>query len=415
MTIEISATPSAYSARFWYLAGMCPYFCALGVQNVVFIWLMTQVLRATPSQVGLAQMLSMLPMLTIILLGGAVADRRELRRYLVMLQAVMALLPLILAGSIGVALLSYWVLVSVSVAIGVMGAFIVPARDAMLSLVDDGEIQRTVTAMTGLQFASQIAGLVLGGSASWLAAHMGDGPSDPMGAAGLLVVQAAFVLISAMMARKLPAARPNLSVQSDALTHIADGFRAAMRNAAIRPVLLLMFCIGTLFTGVFLVQMPLMVRDVYQGSSLELAMLNIGFMAGTTMMVLALRRARPIRRQGRAMLLSSCVSCVVIGLISLAPSFPVLCLMAALWGGSGGVTMIMSRTLVQSAAPEASRGRILSIFQLAYVGGAPLGSYVMGLLIDGLGVVNSVLVPAAGLALLLAAACYCSSIWQLRQ
>ncbi len=403
------------SARFWYLAGMCPYFCAIGVQNVVFIWLMTQVLHASPSQVGLSQMLTMLPMLTIILLGGVVADRRELRRYLIILQAVMALLPLSLAGSIGAGNLSYWGLVFISVSIGVMGAFIVPARDAMLSLVDDGEIQRTVTAMTGLQFASQIAGLTLGGCASWLAAQIGSGPSDPLGAVGLLVLQGGLVFTSSFFSSKLPAVAPQLSAMGGAMANIAEGFGAAMRDATIRPILLLMFCIGTLFTGVFLVQIPLMVRDVYQGGSAELALLNISFMGGTTLMVLALRRAHPVRRQGRAMLLSSCISCAVIGLISLAPSLPLMCLLAAVWGGSGGVTMIMSRTLVQGAAPAEIRGRILSIFQLAYVGGAPLGSFAMGLLIDGLGVNSAVLVPAAGLALVLVAAYFMSTIWQLRQ
>ncbi|MSP43266.1 MAG: MFS transporter [Alphaproteobacteria bacterium] len=181
--------PSSNNARVWYLAGMCPYFGAIGVQNVVFMWLMTQILHASPAQVGLAQMLTMLPMLTVILLGGVVADRRELRRHLIFLQVIMALLPLSLALCIGVGQLSYWGLVSVSVAIGVVGAFIVPARDAMLSRVEDGEMQRTVTAMTGLQFASQIAGLPLGGSASWLALRFGAGPGDPLGAAGLLSVQ----------------------------------------------------------------------------------------------------------------------------------------------------------------------------------------------------------------------------------
>ncbi len=394
---------------------MCPYFCAIGLQSVVFVWLMTQVLHASPSQVGFAQMLSMLPMLTIVLLGGVVADRRELRRYLIILQAMMALLPLGLAGSIGAGFLTYWLLVFVSVAIGVFGAFVVPARDAMLSLVDDGEIQRTVTAMTGLQFASQIAGLALGGCASWLALQFGSGSSDPLGAVGLLVVQGGLVLTSAFFSSKLPAAKPQLPERNGALANIAEGFGAAMGNATIRPILLLMFSIGTMFTGVFLVQIPLMVRDVYHGSSAELAVLNISFMVGTTLVVLALRRMHPVLRQGRAVLLASCVSCAIIGMISLAPSFPLLCLMAAVWGGSGGVTMIMSRTLVQSAAPAESRGRILSIFQLAYVGGAPLGSFVMGLLIGWLGVVNAVLVPAAGLALVLAVAYTTSGIRHLRQ
>lgn len=406
--------PPPANARVWYLAGMCPYFFAIGVQNVVFMWLMTQSLHASAAQVGLAQMLTMLPMLTIILLGGVVADRRELRRHMILLQVMMALLPLALALGIVTGRLSYWGLVAFSVAASVMGAFIVPARDAMLSRVEDGEMQRTVTAMTGLQFGSQIAGLTLGGCASWLAMRLGSGPDDAMGAAGLLLAQSAMVLASAWFSSKLPAARPAMSTGGGAIANIAEGFRAAMRDATIRPVLLLIFCIGTLFTGVFLVQIPLLVRDLYQGGSAELALLNISFMGGTTLMVLALRRLRPILLQGRAIILSSCVSAIVMGLISLAPPLPLMCMLAAAWGGCGGVTMIMARTLVQAASQAQSRGRILSIFQLAYIGGAPLGSFAMGLLIDRLGVANAALVPAVGLALVLALAYFTSAIWRLR-
>ena len=138
-------------------------------------------------------------------------------------------------------------------------------------------------------------------------------------------------------------------------------------------------------------------------------------MVGTTVMVLALRRAHPVIGQGRVMLLASSVSAIVIALIALGPPFPVICLMAGVWGASGGLTMIMSRTLVQAAAPAQSRGRILSIFQLAYMGGAPLGSYVMGLLIGWMGVTDAALVPAAGLTLVLIIAYFMSSIWRLRQ
>lgn len=411
-----SAKSAGLSARFWYLAGMCPYFCAIGIQNVVFIWLYTQVLHESPARVGLAQMLTMLPMLTIVLLGGAMADRRELRRYLIILQVIAALLPLCLGGMIWTGRLTYWGLVAISVSIGVLGAFIVPARDAMLSVVDDGEIQRTVTAMTGLQFSSQIAGLTLGGAASWLAASLGEGRSDPVGAIVLVMMQAGFVFLSAAMSSKLPIAAPQPRPgRPGAIAGIIEGFAAVWASDAIRPVSILMFCIGTLFTGVFLVQIPIMVRDVYHGSSITLAALNIAFMGGTTCAVLILRRRRPVANQGRAMLLSGAASAVIIGMIALAPPLPVMALLAAAWGASGGVSMIMSRTLVQTAAPAAVRGRILSIFQLCFVGGAPLGCYAMGLIIHETGAVLAALVPAIGMALLVAAAWRLSAIGQLRR
>lgn len=404
------------SARFWYLAGMCPYFCAIGIQNVVIIWLLTQVLHESPSRVGFAQMLTMLPMLTVILLGGVVADRRELRRLLISLQLVMALLPLTLSGLIFAGLLSYAALVSISVSIGVLGAFIVPARDAMLSVVDDGELHRTVTAMTGLQFTSQIAGLLLGGSADWLAARLGAGPLDPRGAAALLLLQGVLIGAAALTSAGLQASgKPQTdSNERSALRGILEGFEAAKVSDVIRPVLVLLFLVGAVFTSIFLVQIPLMVREVYHGGSKTLANLSICFMGGAALAALILRRTPPLRRQGRAILLACGVNGVVMAVVSTSPPLPLLLLLAVIWGSCGSLTIMISRTLVQAAAPAPLRGRILSIYQLSFAGGAPFGSFAMGLIIGPLGVAQAALVPAIGMAVILSAACIFSGLWRLR-
>ena len=405
------------SARFWYLAGMCPYFCAIGIQNVVMTWLLTQVLHESPSRVGLAQMLTMLPMLTVILLGGVVADRRELRRLLITLQLAMALLPLILSGLIWAGFLSYAALVLVSVSIGILGAFIVPARDAMLSAVDDGEIHRTVTAMTGLQFTSQIAGLLLGGGADWLAAHLGAGPLDPLGAAVLLLLQGGLIGAAALTSTGLPVTgRPQTGSENPqgAVRGILQGFAAAGDSDVIRPVLVLLFLAGALFTSIFLVQLPLLVREVYHGGSITLATLSICFMGGAALAALILRRAPPVRRQGRAIMLASGVNGLIMALVSFTPPIPVLLILAALWGICGSFTIMISRALVQAASPEGVRGRILSIYQLSFAGGAPFGSYAMGLIIGWLGVAQAALVPAIGMAMLLTVTRLYSGLWRLR-
>lgn len=405
------------SARFWYLAGMCPYFCAIGIQNVVMTWLLTQVLHESPSRVGLAQMLTMLPMLTIILLGGVVADRRELRKLLITLQTAMALLPLTLSGLIWAGFLSYTALVLVSVGIGILGAFVVPARDAMLSVVDDGEIHRTVTAMTGLQFTSQIAGLLLGGGADWLAAHLGAGPLDPLGAAVLLLLQGALVIAAALTSTGLQVTGKS-STDADerpgAIRGILQGFAAARDSDVIRPVLVLLFLVGALFTSIFLVQLPLLVREVYHGGSITLATLSICFMGGASLAALILRRIPPVRRQGRAIMCACGVNGIVMAVVSTAPPLPLLLLLAVIWGICGSFTIMISRTLVQAAAPEALRGRILSIYQLSFAGGAPFGSYAIGLIIGWLGVAQAALVPAIGMAMILTAARLYSGLWRLR-
>ncbi|MGB1537953.1 MAG: hypothetical protein ACPHAN_09565, partial [Pseudomonadales bacterium] len=48
------------------------------------------------------------------------------------------------------------------------------------------------------------------------------------------------------------------------------------------------------------------------------------------------------------------------------------------WGGFGAVAMSMARTLIQEAAPEHLRSRVLAIFSLANMGGMPMGGLILG-------------------------------------
>lgn len=402
------------SPRVWYLAGFCPYFAAIGVQSVLYPWILTQVLHESAARVGIAQMLTTLPMLVLVLFGGALADRRELRMLLVRLQCAMGLLPLALAALLLDGDLSYWVMVAISMMLGALGAFIVPARDAMLSTVGEGRIQQTITAMTGLQFSAQMAGLGVGGGASALALWLGAGRADPIGAVPLLILQGALVFAAAWIATRLPKAPKASALQAHAIAAIKEGITEVWRSAVIRPVVILMFATGVLYTGVFLVQMPVLVRDVYHGGSLSLAALIISFMAGTSLSAIALRWSGQIRRQGRAFILASCCSGAAIALIALRPPFIGLCAIAALWGISGGVAVMMCRTLVQGAAPAAHRARVLSIFQLGYMGGAPFGAFAMGYIIEAIGPVHASLAPTAGMIVVLIAARHFSRIWELQ-
>lgn len=404
--------------RVWYLTGFCPYFAAIGIQSVLYPWVLTQVLHESAARVGVAQMLTTLPMLLLVLFGGAIADRRELRTHLVRLQSAMGLLPLLLAALALSGRITYSAIIAVSMTLGALGAFIVPARDAMLSTVGEGRIQQTITAMTSLQFSAQIAGLAAGGGASLLALWLGQGQRLALGAAPLLLLQGALVFAAAWTSSHLPHSPAVISLQADQSRHafaaIKDGVIEVWRSHVIRPTVILMFSTSVLYTGVFLVQIPVLVRDVYHGGSGALAALNISFMAGTIVTAITLRRYGLIRRQGRAFILASCGSGIAIGLIALQPPFTGMCAIAAMWGMTGGIAVMMSRTLVQGAAPPAHRARVLSIFQLGYMGGAPFGAITMGFIIEAAGPVLAGLVPAACMVVVMLCARYISGIWNLR-
>jgi len=76
--------------------------------------------------------------------------------------------------------------------------------------------------------------------------------------------------------------------------------------------------------------------------------------------------------------------------------------------------MTMNRTIIQEAAPASHRGRILAVFQMGVLGGGPIGALISGFLIELWGPQNAVLLPAAGMIVMLLLACLFSPIWSLR-
>ena len=376
----------------WYMTGQGLYFAAMGVQGVLFPWLVAVRLQETPERVGIAQMLSTLPLLVLVLFGGALADRRDCRSLLIRLQLLLALPPLGLALLVGLDQLSYQALVVYALAIGALGAFNMPARDTLLTRVAGGDVQGAVTTATGVQFTSQIVGLVLGGLASLI------GAVPLLAAQGLAMAAGSFAALRLLPAP--PAARTADRAAARTWADIGDGMRLTWRSAAIRPVIIYMLATGLIFLGFYMVVLPLLIRDFYHGGSAAFAVINVCFMSGVGIATFALKRFARIRRQGRAMMLASCGGAVVTLLIHFGLPLVVVDGLCLIWGMTAGVSMTMARTMVQVSAPASHRARILSVYQLAFMGGAPIGSFAMGFVVEQVGVLNAALVPAAGLVVL---------------
>ena len=130
--------------------------------------------------------------------------------------------------------------------------------------------------------------------------------------------------------------------------------------------------------------------------------LSSGFganLAGTVLVTLALMRLGRVQYPGRVLSVATAFSCLV--LLALTVSLPVWLFypVVFLWGAGGGLIVIMSRSIVQESAPETHRARIMSIFSLAMMGGSPIGSVIMGLVIDEFGVHQAALFPIVGMML----------------
>jgi len=393
--------PPAARAFPWYLAGVSSWFASSGMQTIVFPWLVTVVLHESAARVGIAQMSLMAPSIFLMLLGGAVADRADCRRLLVRGHLVAALPPIVLGVVIARGGLTYGGLIAYALAVGTVGAFVMPARDAMLTRVAAGGLGRAVAVMTAIQFAAQLVGIAVGGSAG------------AIGAPALLLLQAAVLAFGGIAALRLPAAPPAAGAAAQSrLRAMRDGLRAAVESPILVPVLIANLAVGVLYVGAFLVILPLIVRDVYGGDSAQLALVSLGFWGGTIGSTLIQIRLGALRRPGRAIVVALLLGAGVLAAMAWPSPFPVFVALCLVWGLGAGVVMTQARTLVQAAAPETHRARILSLFQLGLMGGAPVGAVLIGYLAAVTGPRASAVYPAACMLLVLAGLLLRSRLWQ---
>ena len=369
----------------WYLVSSASFVIPLGVGQLLLPWLLAIYLEESATRIGLAQMIAQLPVVMLVLWGGWLGDRMDQRRLLIYLTGIMAIPPLVLAAIFYWGSVTYALVVVYSVIMGCFMAFVQPARDALVNRVAGQRIQQVVTITVGLQWGVQIIGFAIGSTADFV------GPT-------ILLLLISLFMGAAMLAVKLipPLEEIENEVTDGIVSQIKDGLRIAWSNLKIRTAMLQILALAVFFSGAYLVLLPVMIRELYGGGSLGLAG-GFGFnLAGTVLATLVLMKTGRIRYPGRALIFGTLFSCSFLLTLTLPLVDWLFYLILFFWGAGGGLIVIMSRSIVQENAPDTHRARIMSIFSLAMMGGSPIGSLLMGLLIDQVGVHMATLFPVIG-------------------
>ncbi len=355
----------------WYAIAAGAWFLSFGLQSVIVSSLVALELHGDSRAMALAQMAQQLPGFGLILLGGVVADRVDKRALLIALYASAAALVLALALGIEAGLLSLALVVGYVLAMGTLSAFVMPSRDALLSDVAGGNLARAVSVLTMTQWGMQ----ALGNASGMLGRRVGVLP--------LLGLQLVVFVVALPALLRLPRHAPVAGEPRRALRlgELADGVREVMRSPVLGPSALLAVALGVLFIGPFQVVFPLLVRDFYHGDIADLSLLFMAFPVGTILGSMLILARGGIRRKGSAQLLALAFGGLCLGSLAFGPPFWAAVVLVVLFGLGGAFFMTAGRTLFQERATPASRGRVLSVYTLAFMGasgaiGAPLSGWL---------------------------------------
>jgi MFS family permease len=390
----------------YYLVGTGSWFFAFGIQSVVFAWLVTMVLHESPGMVGIAQMSLLIPATLFMLIGGSLSDHYGGRRVVLIAQTTAALAPLYLIAMVLMDNLTYSSIIIFAVMMGCAQAFVTPARDGLLNQVADGKIQRRVLQTSMTQFGVQMLGFI---AASF---------ADRTGAAFILLIQVASMLTGSYAFYKLDIPVPTAMISTQSLIRevtdsIVVGYRTVAASPSMRAVVIQNCAMGIFFMGSYIVTLPLLVREVYAGSSSELSWMNAANALGLVITITALLRFGDLHRQGRALILAHGIGSVALASAGLGFGFMAVVACVFAWGACGGVAMTMARTIMQEQAPEGQRGRMMAFFSFSFMGSGPIGALFSGYLVDQAGAETALMISSALMFSVIVVLALTTSLWRL--
>jgi MFS family permease len=367
------------------MTGLIFFVIPMGIQTVLFPWLIAVELNESAERLGIAQMSTQLPGLVLILFAGLLADRLDKRKMLIAIHILGAIPALGLTLLLSMGYLSFELMICYGVLIGTVMAFAAPPRDGMLNQIAMGKLQQTVTVFMGLSFGAQIVGFLAAGTAE----HAGPMP--------ILLLQSALMLCGGFAVYNLlPAPAEKEHTRGSSKGDISAGLRVVLGSESMRSVAFLLFFMSLFFGGTFMVLNPIIVRDIYGGGATEISLSFAAFMLGTVATTATLVMMGGLKNPGRGLLFALTFGGLTLSITALKlPFVGYLCVLFT-WGISGGIAMSMGRTIMQEAAPEQYRARVMSIFSLANMGGAPIGALLMGYCAVWFGPLQSILVAVAG-------------------
>lgn len=348
-----------------YFVGQATSLIGTWMQMAAQSWLVLT-LTHSATALGFIIALQTLPVLLLGPYGGVVADRVDKRRLMVILQVAMGLQALALGLLTVTGAVRLWEVGALAALLGLNNAFENPARQAfMLELVGPESLRNAVTLNSVIVNVARTIGPAFAGV---LIATVGEGVCFLFNAASFAAVVASLISLNR------GALRPTVPAVREP-GQLREGLRYVRATPELGVPLLMMALAGCLAYE-FQVTLPVMARQ-----GLHVGATGFGFMT-SAMGVGAVLGGLLVAAKGRTglpMLVASASAFgVVLLLASLAPNLPIELALLALAGGASIAFMSSGNSTLQLAAAPHMRGRVMSLWFVAFQGSTPIGGPLIG-------------------------------------
>jgi len=350
------------------------------MQNVGEGWLILT-LTNSPFYVGLTSALSSLGVLLFSLYAGVIADRTDKRRFIVFMQVAFMLEAFAVAILVWTGVIQVWHVLTLATLLGIASAFDIPMRQSFVyDMVGKDDLMNAIALNSSLFNGARVIGPAIAGL---LIAAVG------IAACYFLNGLSYIAVIAGLLMMTLP--RPQ---RVESTVSVWAGFREVLvylRNDARLRVLMILTAILSIFGFPYLTMMPVFARDVLHrgagGYGALTSSVGIGAVLGA--LGVALRSSR-IRARGRLMLMGGTAFGILLILFAASRSLGLSMVLLGLAGCAMIVNNSITNTLLQMAAPDHLRGRIMGFYSFVFVGMAPFGAFLFGIVAEHTGVATTI-------------------------
>ncbi|HEU0250303.1 MAG TPA: MFS transporter [Solirubrobacteraceae bacterium] len=375
-----------------YFAGQAISLSGTWMQMAAQAWLVLS-LTGSSAVLGLIVAAQTLPILLLGPYGGVIADRVDKRRTMILLQGLMGVQALVLGLLTVTGEVRVWQIAVLAMLLGVNNAFENPARQSfMLEMVGPEHLRNAVSLNSVLVNVARTIGPAIAGV---LIATVGEGVCFLVNAASFVAV------IASLLSFDLAAIQPSIP-SPRAPGQLREGLRYIRRTPDLFLPLLMMALVGTLAYE-FQVTLPVMARQGLEvgatGYGLMTAAMGLGAVFGGLLV------ATYGRTGLRPLVLAAAAFGTVIALAALAPTLAFELIALALVGWASISFMATGNSTLQLTAEPTMRGRVMSLWFVAFQGSTPIGGPIVGWVMSwasaraglGIGAVTCLLVALVGL------------------
>jgi MFS family permease len=352
------------------------------ITRVATSWL---VYRLTGSLVllGVVAFCGQIPTLLLAPFAGVIVDRSDRLRILLYTQTLSMLQSFALAAVVFTGTVTVPIILALQVLQGVINAFDTPARQTfVVEMVEDrADLANAIALNSSMVNASRILGPSIGGV---VIAAVGEGWCFLIDGVSYIAVIAS-LLIMTVEPRELPIAEHHM------LEELRTGFRYVSSFLPVRTSLILLALISTLGMP-YTVLMPAIATNLLHGGPHTLGFLMTASGVGALAGALYLASRRSVRGLGRAIVFSTSVFGLGLIAFSMSRNLWLSLLVLPFVGGGMMVTMAATNTIIQTIVTDELRGRVMAFYTMAFLGTAPIGSLIAGVVADRIGSPNTILI-----------------------